>query len=190
MYCDCLACGKKDIQVRFSYLTPHGNYSQLTCGCYRKIRAFLASARNGITEKFVEQFSDNFEDFLFVHKMLTHITSGYYRKCPIEEYEKAILYFINDKQFWSVYNFWKQYSNKTSTFYDLAKPSIDHKVPSSKGGTDTLDNIQVLTVFENLAKRDMTWDEWQNFKIQTHSTSDYFIENILYNESEVLPTNE
>ena len=45
MYCDCLLCGRKNIQVRFTYLSDSGNYDQLTCGCGRKIRAFLSSAR-------------------------------------------------------------------------------------------------------------------------------------------------
>lgn len=193
MYCDCLACGKKNFQVRFSYLTKNGNYTQQTCGCYRRIRAFLATSRDGITLSFVEQFASNFDDFLFIHKMLSHILSGYYRHCPIKEYENAILYFMHDKQFWAVYNFWKEHKNEVSTFYDLAKPSIDHKIPVSKGGSDQLENIQVLTLFENLAKRDMTWEEWQKFKKDTHSSSDYYLESILQNqnkESGVLPNNE
>ena len=65
------------------------------------------------------------------------------------------------------------------TFYDWAKPSLDHIIPSSKGGSNTLDNFQFLTTFENLAKRDMTMDEWKNFKQKTNTTSDYFIENIM-----------
>ena len=100
---------------------------------------------------------------------------------------------MHDKQFWAVYNFWKEHKNEVSTFYDLAKPSIDHKIPVSKGGSDQLENIQVLTLFENLAKRDMTWEEWQKFKKDTHSSSDYYLESILQNqnkESEVLPNNE
>ena len=61
MYCDCLRCGKKHIQVRFSYLTPNGNYHQDTCGCGRKERAFLASAREDMRKDFLAQFNQNFE---------------------------------------------------------------------------------------------------------------------------------
>ena len=51
-------------------------------------------------------------------------------------------------------------------------------IPKSKGGSNKKENLQFLTVFENLSKRDMTWDEWQAFKIKTHSQSDFYIENI------------
>lgn len=179
MYCDCLACGKKNVQVRFTYLSDNGNYGQLTCGCGKKIRAFLASARDGITEDFLYSF-DNFEKFLFVHKMLIHITDNYYGKhCNLEEYKQAVNVIYNDKQFNLIYQFWLNHQNDSTTFYDLAKPSIDHIVPLSKGGTSQIDNLQILTVFENLAKRDMTMEEWQDFKSRSHSYSDYFIDNIM-----------
>lgn len=48
----------------------------------------------------------------------------------------------------------------------------------SKGGSNNIDNLQYLTVFENLAKRDMTMEEWEQFKKDTHTTSDYFYESI------------
>ena len=182
MYCDCLLCGNKDIQVRFTYLSDNGNYNQLTCGCGRKIRAFLASARKEITEEFLLKFSD-FDKFLFVHKMLTHITDNYYgAKCDINEYMTAVQTIYEDRQFNAVYNFWKTNTNRGKTFYDLAKPSIDHIIPLSRGGTSHLKNLQTLTVFENLAKRDMTMEEWINFKKDTNTHSSYFIEEVMANE--------
>ena len=183
MYCDCLLCGRKNIQVRFTYLSDNGNYDQLTCGCGRKIRAFLSSARQEITEEFLLNFKD-FEKFLFIHKMLTHIKDNYYGvKCNFFEYSEAVRKLYNDAQFNSVYNFWLNNKNKTKTFYDLAKPSLDHIVPLSKGGTSHIDNLQVLTVFENLSKRDMTMEEWNNFKKETNTHSSYFIEEVMPNEN-------
>ena len=179
MYCDCLSCGRKNIQVRFTYLSDNGNYDQLTCGCGRKIRAFLASAREGIDEEYLYSFKD-FDKFLFIHKMLTHITDNYYgTKCDINEYKAAVQYFYEDKQFNQIYKFWQNHTNESSTFYDLAKPSIDHIIPLSRGGTSKLSNLQILTVFENLAKRDMTMEEWNIFKEKTNTHSNYFLEEVM-----------
>ena len=67
---------------------------------------------------------------------------------------------------------------KNNTFYDWAKPSLDHIIPWSRDGRNEKENLHFLTVFENLAKRDMTLDEWTAFKIKTNTTSDYFVERI------------
>lgn len=66
--------------------------------------------------------------------------------------------------------------NNDTTFYDWYKPSIDHIIPKSKGGTNDLNNLQFLTVFENLNKRDMTMEEWSYFKLLTNTSSDLYIE--------------
>ena len=68
---------------------------------------------------------------------------------------------------------------KNKTFYDWAKPSLDHIIPISKGGEEKLENYQFLTVYENFSKRDMTMEEWNDFKIKTNTTSDYFIDKIM-----------
>lgn len=73
----------------------------------------------------------------------------------------------------------KNNKERGKTFYDLAKPSLDHIIPKSRGGTNTKENYQFLTVFENLSKRDMTKEGWNNFKEKTHTYSDYFIESIM-----------
>ena len=77
------------------------------------------------------------------------------------------------------------HKQKNSTFYDWAKPSLDHIIPISRGGSDCLDNLQILTVFENFSKRDLTMEEWNLFKKENKTTSNYFIENIMNEEIEI-----
>lgn len=66
-------------------------------------------------------------------------------------------------------------NEKDTTFYDWYKPSLDHIVPKSRGGDNSLDNLQYLTVFENLSKRDMTMIEWEEFKQKTNTKSELFL---------------
>lgn len=176
--CDCLQCGSKNNQIRFSYITGNGNYTQQTCGCIRKQKAFQATSRDDLSDDFLQSF-DNFDKYLCIHKMFVRTTMIEMLHIPLEEYQNIITKFYYDPQFNAVYNFWQNHSQETNTFYDWAKPSIDHIIPKSKGGTDDLNNIQILTVFENLAKKDLTMQEWNEFKKTSHTTSDYFIENIL-----------
>lgn len=186
MYCKCHKCQRPDlVQVRFTYLTPNGNYQQYTCGCARKERAFLASCREGISQDFLNNYSNRFEEFLCIHKILTSVTDKYYTDCPIEEYEQAIRAIDDSEQFHSIYKFWRQ-NDKDDTYYDWAKPSVDHIIPKSKGGTNHISNLHVVTLFENLCKRDMTWEEWTKFKEETHTTSDYFLESIMKRRREGL----
>lgn len=182
--CQC-ECGNQ-VKVPTSYLTGNGNYLQTSCGCDRKKKAFQSTSYVNVSNEFLEKYKENFEKFLLIHKALIR-TSGndgqYYKDNPII-YEQIIDYFWKDKQFNLIYNFWKNNQFKNHTFYDWAKPSLDHIVPSSKGGKNILENFQFLTTFENLAKRDMTMEEWNDFKKNTHTTSDYFIESIIEKEGQ------
>ena len=147
-----------------------------SCGCVRKIEAFLATnGIKGLDREYLETFSD-FDKFLFLHKAIRS-TIGI-ELMSLEEYKDYINYFYNDFQFNAVYSFWKK-QERANTFYDWAKPSLDHIVPWSRGGGHNKENLHFLTVFENLAKRDMTMEEWNEFKQTTTTMSDYFIEQIL-----------
>ena len=90
--------------VPTSYLTGNGNYIQTSCGCDRKIKAFLASSKIGIDENFLSQFLD-FEKFLFLHKQLTLVSGKTVKTYDLQEYKEDILYFYNDVQFNEIYKF-------------------------------------------------------------------------------------
>jgi predicted DNA-binding protein YlxM (UPF0122 family) len=77
--------------------------------------------------------------------------------------------FYNDPQFNKLYDKWKI----TKCMED--KPSLDHIVPLSKGGTWELNNLQYLTWFENRCKGQMTNLEWINFKIKNNIKCDIFV---------------
>ena len=177
--CKC-ECGNF-VKVPTTYLTGNSNYTQTSCGCERKQRAFQASTKIQVSNHFLDQYKDNFEKFLFIHHAIMGTSgnsSSYYEKHQIE-YEEIINFFWNDKQFNTLYSLWLKNKKLNNTFYDWLKPSLDHIIPSSKGGKNELSNFQFLTTFENLVKRDMTMEEWNLFKLKTNTKSDYFIENIM-----------
>lgn len=179
-YCQC-DCGSPIIMVPTSYLggkAGRGDYKQTSCGCMKNIRHFIASAKWNVSEKWLLQFRADWKRFSFVYKSLL-VASPLKDTPTAEQREQLVEYFYYQPQFNAVYNFWKTQENKTPTFYDYAKPSVDHIIPKAKGGQNNKENLQFITVFENLAKRDMTWDEWQNFKNQSQTTSQFFIENIM-----------
>lgn len=99
-----------------------------------KIKAFLSSCKMNINEDFLNNFSD-FEKFLFLHKQLTLVSGKAPTTYDIEEYKEDIKYFYYQEQFNKIYNFWLE-QDKTNTFYDWAKPSLDHIIPKSKNGSN------------------------------------------------------
>lgn len=86
------------------------------------------------------------------------------------KYLQFINKFYNDEQFNLVYQIWIN-NNKDK----WCRPSLDHIQPLSKGGNWELDNLQILTWFENRTKCDMTQKEWDSFKRNTNTNSNYFV---------------
>ena len=167
--CDC----GNSIIVEQRHLTGT-KYIQHSCGCIRvKAHLVATSKMPFLTLEYVDSFQD-FEKFAYLHKQIVKL----FRVNELTElyYKEYIDKFYNEEQFNNIYMTWKESNNeKDTTFYDWYKPSLDHIVPKSRGGDNSLDNLQYLTVFENLSKRDMTMIEWEEFKQKTNTKSELFL---------------
>lgn len=169
-YCAC-DCGT-ELQLQTRMISGSGKYTQKSCGCLRAPMHLAATTKiENLTFDYIDSFSD-FEKYQFLHK--AYVKSHLKINCE-KKYKEFIEFFYEDPQFNAVYKSWKQKKESHNTFYDWYKPSIDHKLPVSRGGNGEVNNLQFLTVFENLAKRDMTEKEWNNFKLNSNTKSDLFI---------------
>lgn len=108
-------------------------------------------------------------------KILTKLTS---KRKPLKETDAIRQEFYDtfyfDTAFNAIYDLWID-SGKCM----WRRPTLDHKTPLSKGGGWKMENLQFLTWFENRAKADMDYDEWEQFKKTTKTDSNLFVENIL-----------
>jgi len=83
-----------------------------------------------------------------------------------EIYVNFIEKFYNDKKFNNLYIKWITNKDK------WIKPSLDHIIPKSKGGSlFDLNNLQFISWFENRSKVDINQNEWNKLKI---NINDYF----------------
>jgi hypothetical protein len=62
------------VKVPTTYLTGNSNYTQTSCGCDRKKKAFQATSYIDISDEYLD-FYEDFEKFLLIHKALIR-TSG------------------------------------------------------------------------------------------------------------------
>lgn len=69
-------------------------------------------------------------------------------------------------------NFNRFYDEYILTGNKFIKPSLDHKIPRSRGGDNSLDNLHFISFLENNAKNNMTLEEWN---ITKENLNKYFI---------------
>ena len=109
---------------------------------------------------------DDFEKLKFLNKQISNKGGDRFNE-SIEWYKSFIEKFYYDEKFNLLYdNYLKSGNNK------YKKPSLDHIIPRSKGGTNDLENLRFITYLENISKRDMTLNEWENIK---QRLEEYFI---------------
>lgn len=88
----------------------------------------------------------------------------------LEEFKQFLEKFYNCPNFSDLYEVWLENDKETRL-----KPSIDHIVPISKDGAIGIDNLQIMSWFENWCKNDFTGKEWDEFKTRTNFTGDIII---------------
>lgn len=76
----------------------------------------------------------------------------------VEYLKEYFVKFYDDKRFNRLYVLYKKTGNR------FIKPSLDHKIPVSKGGTNDLENLHFISFLENNCKNDMTWNDWLKIK--------------------------
>lgn len=134
------------------------------CDVERNYNNMATHLRFDVSVEWLMRFPD-FDKLKLLNNVITKRDNRW--SVSTEWYKNYIERFYNDEQFNSLYLSWVE-SGKIK----YKKPSLDHIVPKSKGGTNSLDNLQFLSWFENRCKNDMTQDEWDNLKA---NIEEYFI---------------
>ena len=153
---------KNDIQTR----KPKNlrGVKKFNCDIERNYNNMATHLRFDVSTDWLTQFND-FDKLKLLNDAITNRSGRW--DVSTEWYKSYISRFYYDEQFNKIYLAWL-----SSGKLKYKKPSIDHIKPKSKGGDDSLDNLQFLTWFENRCKNDMGQSEWNNLKLNIQG---YFI---------------
>ena len=99
---------------------------------------------------------DDIDKLIFLNRC---IRSNRFIQRSDEWYTEYILKFYHDETFNMLYKKWLL-NNKNK----YMRPTIDHIIPKSKGGSDDISNLTFLSWFENRAKDNMSLSEWNSIK--------------------------
>lgn len=143
-----------------------------------KYKYIKRALRFDVPLEWLMQFQ-NIEKLKFLNKQIMERGDNRFNE-NADWYQSYIEKFYFDKDFNRLY---EQYLESGKNAYK--KPSLDHIVPRSKGGTNAIDNIRFVSFLENMSKRDLSLEEWENVK----SKLDYYFSQYM-NEKSSSPTNK
>ena len=122
--------------------------NKFDCHVERKYNNMATHLRFSVSLRWLLQFED-FEKLKTLNDCISNKNNRFNESD--EWYVDYILKFYFDENFNKIYETWIKYDKMK-----YLKPSIDHINPRSKGGDNSLDNLQFLTWFENRCKNDLS----------------------------------
>lgn len=121
-----------------------------------RYKNMIAHIRFDISLKWLMQFED-IEKIKILNKAITDKKERYGNNT--KWYKQYIEKFYYDKKFNKIY---LAYVN--SNYDEYLKPSLDHIIPKSLGGTNELNNLRFITWFENRTKNNLSLERWNYIK--------------------------
>jgi 5-methylcytosine-specific restriction endonuclease McrA len=137
-----------------------------------KYKNMCSKRQNGITCEYLMQ---HFEDYDKLYILNVILRGGRILNFSTTELKEYYEYYYNDYLFCKIYNNYIL-SNKNKWY----KPSLDHIIPISKGGCNNLENLQIMTWFENKSKGNKNNNDWQLIKTNIFKLNLFDKQSILF----------
>lgn len=127
-----------------------------------RLRNMLAHSRFKVGYVWASGFK--LERLMMINRMLTPRSGRW--AISLDQYKELVLKFHDDPRFVAIHKAWL--ATKDKWFL----PTFDHIHPKAKKGPEHIDNLQVLTWFENRCKNDIAQEDWSKMKTRI---TDYFL---------------
>lgn len=127
-----------------------------------KLKNMKNHMRIKVELSFLEQF-DDVEKLSCLNRMLR--SDRVPKDFSVSDYKAFIEHFYHDRQFTNIYDEWVYYGKRP-----YMKPSLDHIVPTSLGGTWELSNLQILPWIVNRAKTNLPLEDWHFVRMRYFNT--------------------